>query len=1523
MMLMMTFGATVWAQSADLMLSSVIAPNPACGNLAQVITIRTMNAGPDDAMNFTITVTIDGVQAMGSPMVIPALTAGNFRDDNFIFNFPQPGKHLVLASITPGSPADPVPGNNSLAQLVDVQFNGTYTVGADMADHFSSIKMSIDTLNVYGVCGPTVISVDAGHTENNVNIALNATGTAVNTITIQAAGSPHPVIQSLAGGSGTIATASLYANGDAFIKINGGDYITIDGIDLKENFTGTGNALRMEYGYMINRAGINDGARNVSIRNCDIRLNRKYEYTMGIYQSNMNGSGATLNPASPAGVHDNLNYDLNTISNVYIGIYLRGYNASSPYDLYDQNTGIGTGGGNIITNFGGGGSNAYGIYAIYQDGLQIANDSINGGDSTNATLYGIFTSSGTESDADIYNNKVTVRSLATTSSVYAIGNTMGNSGTSNTVNIYNNRITNCTYTSATSGLVVGIFSNASVATLNIYNNRIFNISHPGTGSLTGISAGSPGVLNLYDNYIYNLEKTASGSLYGISSGTSAASISGNEVFNLSSTTGTQSIYGIYSNTNTQSEVYENNSVHDVTHYGSGNVFGIYLNSSPVSRICRSNNIYRLISQDGILTGINSATSPAHIHHNTIADLQCNTSSNSRTVSGIHLVSGNASRIYNNYVTELKAPYSSTVNGIRGINLTNPSADTVGVYYNTVYLDALNSGSTFSSAALYSNTTPLLDLRNNILVNVSEVNGTAYTSSFYRANSNLATYLNTSGNNCFYAGNPSNKNLIYADGTNYDQSIHDFIARVSPRDTNSFSELPPFLNTSSSPYDLHLNPSIPTKCESGALRITSPLAIDNDHDTDIRWGEAGYGGSGTAPDAGADEGDFAPLFNDLAVWDYISPTQHHCYTSAESITVQLVNTGRNDVQFSVTPVTLYATAFDGTTLQSFDTTLSSGILSPEMVAGLAIEITDQLDLHLPGTYQIRSWHNWAGDQVISNDTLKKQIISNNPEITGISAPQNTICLWDSVQLTASVFAYGGGASTVNFSRDTISPVPDPGTISSEIVVSGAGGSAAELIAVTIDSLMHSRAADIDLFIMAPDGSVAELSTDNGSGSPNYLHTVFRMDAATPVTTGAAPFTGNYLPEGDFATLTGNANGTWKLIVRDDNSTNSGTLFKWSLTLMNPNTITTCTWVPSTGLFPGNSPAPNASPANSTNYVLTVTDERGCTSDADSIYIFVNPSYRDTVDYEICDGDSLFAQGSWQYTPGYYTDNDLTVLGCDSITVWNLIVHPVYLDTIDRPICYLDSIWAGGAWQTAAGLYFDHLYSAFGCDSLVYSNVIVYPSYHDTLYPVICTGDSLWAEGAWQTTSGHYVDIFTTVLGCDSITHTYLTVQLLPVIDLGTDTLLCWDHEITLDAGNTGASYLWSNGDVTQTSLIDSSRYWLGSHFIWVEVDDGCVNTDTIMVSFSPCTGVEEDCITKMMIYPNPTEGIINISFDGQDDNMLMSVHTADGRLIMNARLEELRYMGDNYRIDLGSCTPGLYLLSVSNGSSSKTFPIIRK
>ncbi|NOR58664.1 MAG: hypothetical protein GQ474_09095, partial [Sulfurimonas sp.] len=97
-----------------------------------------------------------------------------------------------------------------------------------------------------------------------------------------------------------------------------------------------------------------------------------------------------------------------------------------------------------------------------------------------------------------------------------------------------------------------------------------------------------------------------------------------------------------------------------------------------------------------------------------------------------------------------------------------------------------------------------------------------------------------------------------------------------------------------------------------------------------------------------------------------------------------------------------------------------------------------------------------------------------------------------------------------------------------------------------NLTHTRDADLDIYLRAPNGDHVKLTTDNGGSGDNFTNTTFDDEAGTSITSGTAPFTGTFRPEGDLSDFDGmDMEGTWTLVIRDDASWDIGTLDSWSL------------------------------------------------------------------------------------------------------------------------------------------------------------------------------------------------------------------------------------------------------------------------------------------------------------------------------------------------------------------------------------------
>ncbi len=727
-------------------------------------------------------------------------------------------------------------------QLAFGQLTGIKTIPGD----YATIEAAIVALNAQGVgSGGVTFNVAAGHTETFTTPSaglITAIGTASNQIVFQKSGAgSNPVITAATPGIGTM---------DFVICLSGADYVTIDGIDILENAANTTSTTQMEWAYAVLKASEINGSQNNTIKNCNISLDPSNTSSRAVYSNNHTTSATTqLVVTDIAGTNSNNKFFGLNVSNCYHAFYIYG---RADVDYYDQNNELGVDGANTVNGLGNTGATAatYGLYCYYQTGIKIANNTFTGTcDNVSGSMYAMYLMTSTNANVDVYNNTVSM-TYNGTGSFYALYNSgMGSSGTTNTVNYYNNQIINNSVPNHTSGTIYLIYISTGGVTANFYNNNVSNnligsASATSTGSIYytyfASSPSSTGVTSVYNNIVYNNRRTQS-TLGG----------GANYMFyNSGSSGGADGVANVYGNT-----------VDEITVGSSGTSYGFYnLMTSGVKNFY-NNSITNIQNANGTTYGFyNSSGTVSNFYNNKIQNLNQNNTSG--TLYGFYIGTVTTCNMYNNYISELYAPQLNGATSIHGIYVSGGTSH--GIYNNTVYLNASSSGSDFGTCGIYASTTPTVELRNNIVINLSTPGTNGYTVAYRRSSTTIATYASTSNNNDFYAGTPGPNRLIFYDGTNADQTLGEFQARVSPADASSITENPPFVNVSSSPYNLHLLTNVPTQIESGGATVSTPANIIDDFDGDARYPNAGYpdnpSSPASAPDIGADE--FGGLGTDL-------------------------------------------------------------------------------------------------------------------------------------------------------------------------------------------------------------------------------------------------------------------------------------------------------------------------------------------------------------------------------------------------------------------------------------------------------------------------------------------------------------------------------------------------------------------------------------------------------------------------------------------------------------------------------------
>lgn len=304
-----------------------------------------------------------------------------------------------------------------------------------------------------------------------------------------------------------------------------------------------------------------------------------------------------------------------------------------------------------------------------------------------------------------------------------------------------------------------------------------------------------------------------------------------------------------------------------------------------------------------------------------------------------------------------------------------------------------------------------------------------------------------------------------------------------------------------------------------------------------------------------------------------------------------------------------------------------------------------------------------------------------------------------------------------------------------------------------------------------------------------------------------------------------------------------------------------WSPVTGLDDPLDSVVVASPNATTTYTITGTDSNGCTNTADVTATVLPPPAVDAgEDLEICPGTSIELNGesatavSFSWSPTESLDNpdianptanpDVTTTytlevtddnGCvntDEVTV--SVVDESYEITNNASICEGENYTLpDGSDVEEAGTYENMFTSVMGCDSLVITELTVNPVYELEEVVEICEGDDYpLPDGTNVDEAGVYPVALQSSAGCDSTISFEIIVN--PVYDIEIEALIPENETYTMPDG--------------------SEENTAGTYQFDFNTEAGCDSIVTVILEVQELVVIEQDgsiCANENYTLPNGT------------------------------------------------------------------------
>ncbi len=352
-------------------------------------------------------------------------------------------------------------------------------------------------------------------------------------------------------------------------------------------------------------------------------------------------------------------------------------------------------------------------------------------------------------------------------------------------------------------------------------------------------------------------------------------------------------------------------------------------------------------------------------------------------------------------------------------------------------------------------------------------------------------------------------------------------------------------------------------------------------------------------------------------------------------------------------------------------------------------------------------------------------------------------------------------------------------------------------------------------------------------------------------------------------------------------------------------------------------PNATPAMSGTYIVTVTNAGGCTaSNSKIITVYALPNAVITGNANICVGSTLIlsASGGTSYAwsgPGFSATTanisranaTVAMSGTYTVTVTGTggckSTASVMVTVNAKPVVTITGLTSVCSGTTIT-------FTATGGDSYAWSG------------PGGFTANTATMERPSATTAmnGQYKVTVTNAAGCTTTASKSVTVIASPNAVISGVSTVCMGANFSQTASG-GTSYAWSFPDGPTASSATFTRVGAtlpmgGTYNVTVTGSNGCKTTASKVIAVVTCkmggTTVDSETLTA---YPNPTDKETTIAFTTLTaEHTTLSIYSDEGKQV-EVLFDEVTEAGTTYELllDTNAFSPGTYFAVLRHADGS--------
>jgi hypothetical protein len=156
------------------------------------------------------------------------------------------------------------------------------------------------------------------------------------------------------------------------------------------------------------------------------------------------------------------------------------------------------------------------------------------------------------------------------------------------------------------------------------------------------------------------------------------------------------------------------------------------------------------------------------------------------------------------------------------------------------------------------------------------------------------------------------------------------------------------------------------------------------------------------------------------------------------------------------------------------------------------------------------------------------------------------------------------------------------------------------------------------------------------------------------------------------------------------------------------------------------------------------------------------------------------------------------------------------------------------------------------------------------------------------------------------------------DAGEDVFICPGEKVVLQ-GNGSHLIQWNTGDtspIIEVQPLRTTSYVLRSYYGDQYVED------TVVVHVENCEQQynNKSQEIKLVAYPNPSNGLINVDISGSSEALTLNVFDLNGRLLLEKDIKS-SYSSRNEQLELTRLPKGVYFVKLFNANHNETVKIL--